>query len=313
MHRGKRSRLDRRRLRGTAAPILLLVGAALLLLTAGWIAHRGREASPAVARAAATLAGAGSRIASLNLPGAAPGACVAYAPTAGNRGQTVFIDPGHGGPDPGTTGATASGTPVAEKTAALAVGTQLAGRLQADGYRVVLSRTGDSTVAALGPPDVVDGAMTASAVIKDLNERAACANAARAAVAISIHFNGFDDGDVGGAQTFYDPDRPFAAQNRRLALAIQSSLVGRLNLDDRGIGRDDELATETLTAQGSSYGHLILLGPAQPGLVDSPTQMPAVLCEVLFLSNPGEAGLAAQAPDRVAAALAAGITAYLRG
>ena len=30
-----------------------------------------------------------------------PGACVAFPPTMGNRHLTVFLDAGHGGPDPG--------------------------------------------------------------------------------------------------------------------------------------------------------------------------------------------------------------------
>ncbi|MGH2850771.1 MAG: N-acetylmuramoyl-L-alanine amidase, partial [Solirubrobacteraceae bacterium] len=31
----------------------------------------------------------------------APGACVAFAPAVGNRHRTVYLDAGHGGPDPG--------------------------------------------------------------------------------------------------------------------------------------------------------------------------------------------------------------------
>jgi N-acetylmuramoyl-L-alanine amidase len=41
--------------------------------------------------------------AAATLPFAA-GACLALAPTGGrSRGRTVFVDPGHGGPDPGVT------------------------------------------------------------------------------------------------------------------------------------------------------------------------------------------------------------------
>jgi len=37
------------------------------------------------------------------------GSCVAFSPTAGDRHQTVFLDAGHGGIDPGASGATESG------------------------------------------------------------------------------------------------------------------------------------------------------------------------------------------------------------
>jgi N-acetylmuramoyl-L-alanine amidase len=39
----------------------------------------------------------------------ATGSCVAYPPTAGDRGETVFLDAGHGGIDPGGVGITQSG------------------------------------------------------------------------------------------------------------------------------------------------------------------------------------------------------------
>src|SRR5271165_3003250 len=35
---------------------------------------------------------------------ALPGTCLAYAPLRGDRHETVFVDPGHGGLDPGTSG-----------------------------------------------------------------------------------------------------------------------------------------------------------------------------------------------------------------
>ena len=41
--------------------------------------------------------------------------CVFLAPTANARGQTIFVDPGHGGLDPGAIGKTSAGTTVSEK------------------------------------------------------------------------------------------------------------------------------------------------------------------------------------------------------
>jgi N-acetylmuramoyl-L-alanine amidase len=250
---------------------------------------------------------------SLRLAGAASGACVVYPPASGDRHLTVFLDAGHGGPDPGTSGLDRSGRRVFEKTETLDVALRAAQLLRASGFRVVLSRTSDSTVAALSGEDLVNGVLTGSAEVKDLDERVACANAARADAALSIHFNGFDDPGVGGSQTFYDPDRPFADRSLKLATAVQDSLVRGLGLDDRGVSSDGDLVAETLTDQGAAYGHLILLGPAQPGLVPSPTRMPGALSEALFLTNPEEAQLVASSPTRVASALAAGVRAYFSG
>src|SRR5881296_2505812 len=113
--------------------------------------------------------------------GVATGACMSFPPTGQSSGKTVFIDPGHGGLDPGVVGV-AGGRQVLEKDVTLAVATRLASLLGADGYRVVLSRTGDSSVAKLSTADSVAGAMTGSAVHRDLVARTLCANVASASV-----------------------------------------------------------------------------------------------------------------------------------
>ncbi len=243
------------------------------------------------------------------LRGLEAGACVSLAPTSGHVGQTVFIDAGHGGLDPGVVGATATGHQVLEKDAALAVASRLAALLRADGYGVVMSRTRDTTVIKLSAADSNYGAITSSAVHRDLAARAACANAAGANVLISIHFDGFSDPSVGGTETFYDAARPFAASNHRLAADLQSALVARLGVADRGVFTDDQLAAPTLTASGDSYNHLIELGPQSPGWVDNPSQMPGALVEPLFITNPAEALIASDpaGQQKIADALAAGV------
>ena len=81
------------------------------------------------------------------MSGLASGACMSFAPSGGKPGKTVFIDPGHGGLDPGVVGS-AGGQQVLEKTVALSVGTRLAALLRRDGYRVVLSRTSDAATSS---------------------------------------------------------------------------------------------------------------------------------------------------------------------
>jgi len=246
------------------------------------------------------------------MPNLESGACVSLAPTHAGSGQTVFIDPGHGGLDPGVVGGT-SAHQVLEKDVTLAVASRLSDLLRSAGYRVVMARTQDTTVTRLSSADSVYGSLTASAEHRDLVARAACANAAGAAALISIHFDAFADPTVGGTETFYDPARTFVAANRKLATDVQSALVAALGTSDRGVWTDDQLAAPTLTSSGSSYNHLIELGPASAGWVDEPSQMAGALVEPLFLTNPTEARLAADpaGQQQIAAALEAGLAKYL--
>ncbi|HXI94504.1 MAG TPA: N-acetylmuramoyl-L-alanine amidase [Candidatus Acidoferrum sp.] len=246
------------------------------------------------------------------MPNLESGACVSLAPTHAGSGQTVFIDPGHGGLDPGVVGGT-SAHQVMEKDVTLAVASRLSDLLRSAGYRVVMARTQDTTVIKLSSADSVYGSLTASAEHRDLVARAACANAAGAAALISIHFDAFADPTVGGTETFYDPVRTFAAANRKLATDVQSALVAALGTSDRGVWTDDQLAAPTLTSSGSSYNHLIELGPMSAGWVDEPSQMAGALVEPLFLTNPTEARLAADpsGQQQIAAALEAGLAKYL--
>src|SRR2546426_485031 len=62
-------------------------------------------------------------------------ACMGFAPSAGRSGPTVFIDPGHGGLDPGVV-TVVNGRQVLEKHLTLAIANRLAALLRADGYRV---------------------------------------------------------------------------------------------------------------------------------------------------------------------------------
>jgi N-acetylmuramoyl-L-alanine amidase len=248
------------------------------------------------------------------LPDLESGACISLAPTHAGSGQTVFIDPGHGGLDPGVVGGTAA-HPVLEKDTTLAVASRLSDLLRAAGYRVVMARTQDTTVIKLSPSDSVYGSLTASAEHRDLAARAACANAAGAAALVSIHFDAFGDPSVGGTETFYDSARTFAPSSKRLATDLQSALVVALGTSDRGVWTADQLAAPTLTSSGSSYNHLILLGPNSPGWVDAPSEMPGALVEPLFLTNPAEARVASDPSGQqvIAAALEAGLVKFLTG
>lgn len=250
----------------------------------------------------------------LPLPGLQAGACMSLAPTGEATGKTIFLDPGHGGLDPGVVGSS-NGRQVLEKDVTLAVATDLASLLRSAGFRVVMSRTDDSSVTALSPSDSVTGSMKASAVHRDLISRVTCANAGSASVLLSIHFDAFDDPAVGGTETFYDSVRTFASESKRLAHDLQAAVVASLGTSDRGVWTDDQLGAPTLTNSGSQYGHLIELGPALSGWVDSPSVMPGALIEPLFLTDPREARVAADptGQQQIAAALNAGLQRYFSG
>jgi N-acetylmuramoyl-L-alanine amidase len=97
-----------------------------------------------------------------------PGACMAFPPTDGDRHQTVFLDAGHGGIDPGGVGSTESGATVKESTVNLAVELDAMAILRAQGYRVVVSRTQNTTVARLTTADVDGALLTAQGVHNDV-------------------------------------------------------------------------------------------------------------------------------------------------
>jgi N-acetylmuramoyl-L-alanine amidase len=247
-------------------------------------------------------------------PAYAAGACRAQAPTGRSRDRTVFVDAGHGGLDPGVVAPAAGGRPrTTEARVALAVATEVARQLGADGYRVVLSRTGDTSVRRFAGDEIDAGSLSPAQVRLDLQARVRCANDARAAALLSIHLNGYGDPSAGGSQTIYDDARPFSDQSARLARSVQSTLLARLGLEDRGILTDDLLDAPTLSDRADSYGHLLLLGPAQAGWLDRGSDMPGVLVEPLFLTAPAQAAIAGSASGqrKIGSALAAGLEDYL--
>ena len=227
----------------------------------------------------------------------APNACVAFAPTHGDKHRTVFLDAGHGGPDPGATGHTATGQPIEEKELTLPTVLDAAKRLQASGYRVVVSRTADTAIIPMTPADLDSGGESSAGKHADTIARITCANLAKAFVMISVHFDAFPSSSVTGALTFYDPGRTFSAQNQQLATLVQNDVVAAMDatgttVHDRGVESSVHQGNST-SAADRAYGRLLLLGPAKPGYNDEPGDMPGALIEPLFITNGTEGTLAA--------------------
>jgi len=244
-----------------------------------------------------------------------PGACVAFAPTAGDRHETVFLDAGHGGIDPGAVGTTQNGTAVAESTVNLPIELDTMAILRAEGYRVVVSRTSNTSVTKLTRADVSGGLLTVQGAFADVAARDVCANLARADVLVGIYMDGGYAGQ-GGSVTGYDADRPFSAQNLRLATLVQHDVLAAMNargwqIPDNGVLPDSGLGSAT-SAAAQAYDHLLLLGPAKAGYFSTPSTMPGALIEPLYVTDPFEASIAASAQGQhvIADGLAKAIRQY---
>jgi N-acetylmuramoyl-L-alanine amidase len=226
-----------------------------------------------------------------------PGACMEYAPTAGDRHLTVFLDAGHGGLDPGGVGETTSGQTIYEADETLPVELDTMALLRAKGFTVVVSRTKAETVARFQPGDVSDGLFTADGEHDDVAARDVCANMAKANVLVGIYFDAGGSSLDAGSVTGYDTARPFSAQNLRLATLVQTDVMQAMNaqgwgIPDLGVVDDSELGGPALTTAAADYDHLLLLGPADPGYSATPSGMPGALIEPLFITDPYEGSIA---------------------
>jgi N-acetylmuramoyl-L-alanine amidase len=244
-----------------------------------------------------------------------PGSCMVFPPTHGDQHETVFLDAGHGGIDPGVVGSTENGAAIDEATVNLRIELDVMGLLRDEGYRVVVSRTEQTTVVRLGPGDESDHELTVQGVHADVTARPECADKAGANVLVGIYMNGGYYGEA-GCLTAYDPDRPFAAANLRLATLLQNDVLTALNkrgldIPNGGVTSDTELGSAVSYA-ALNYPHLLLLGPAQRGYFSTPSQMPGALIEPLFLTDPFEASVAAstQGQQLIAGGIAQAVGQY---
>ena len=244
------------------------------------------------------------------------GSCVWFAPTHGDRHLTVFLDAGHGGLDPGSIGVTQTGQTIYEADETLPVELDATALLRAKGFDVVVSRTGATTVVRPQPGDVNGGLFTAQGEHRDVAARDVCANLANADILVGIYFDA-GDSDNAGSVTGYDAVRPFAAENLRLATLVQTDVLAAMNaqgwdIPSEGVVDDTQLGGPALTNAAASYDHLLLLGPADPGWFDTPSQMPGALIEPLFITDPFEGSLAAspQGQQVIAQGLATAVEQY---
>ena len=240
----------------------------------------------------------------------ASGACMAFPPTNGNNGNTVFLDAGHGGIDPGGVGTTESGQMIYESTVNLAIELDAMALLRGSGYRVVVSRTGDTTVVKLDPADTDGQLLSLQGSHDDVVARDECANLAKADALVGIYMDAGGTPQNAGSVTLYDTDRSFSQQNMTLAGLLQTDVLAAMNAQGWQIPNDGSMpdvgfgssvgdpGDGGLAAEAAAYNHLLLIGPAQAGYFSTPSQMPGAVIEPLYLTDPFEGSIAVSAPDQ---------------
>lgn len=121
----------------------------------------------------------------------------------------VYIDPGHGGYDPG-----AVGNGINEKDIVLKVALNVKKILEEKGIKVVMSRTDDTYVS--------------------LQDRVITANKSNADSFVSIHINSAGATAANGIETYY-----YTQNSPSLASKIQNKLINYTGAYDRGVKKDN--------------------------------------------------------------------------
>lgn len=190
-----------------------------------------------------------------------------------STGQTVVIDAGHGGDDPGKVGA--GGT--LEKDVNLAISKKLQKCLEKEGIRAVMTREDEK------------GLYSAEASNKkqdDMKNRCAKIEEANPVFTVSIHQNSYTEESVHGPQVFY---YTHSDQAKALAGYIQESM-------------NEALADRPREMKANDTYYLL-----------KKTKSPTVIVECGFLSNQAEAAklVTEEYQQQVAEAVCRGIMAYL--
>jgi N-acetylmuramoyl-L-alanine amidase len=225
--------------------------------------------------------------------------------TLGLRIGKIVIDPGHGGHDTGTIGPHG----LLEKDLVLDVSKRL-GKLLASrlGAQVVFTRRDDTFIP--------------------LETRTAIANQEQADLFVSVHANSSRDSDARGVETYY---LNFTSSPEALEVAARENaasdksihelqdLVKKIALKEK-IEESREFASDV---QGALHNGLAVKNPGErdrgvkkaPFVVLIGANMPSILAEISFLSNPGdERRLKTPAyRQRIAESLYRGVSHYVDG
>ncbi len=217
--------------------------------------------------------------------------------------RTVVIDPGHGGKDPGAVGTCG----LHEKEITLAIAKRLKRRLDGKkGIRAILTRKEDRYLS--------------------LEERTSIANAEEADIFISIHINASKDRSARGIETYY-LDNTTSRGTR--TIAARENFTTEAALDDLQYILADLLVASNVEASSElaervQRGMVKEISSHYSGVQDHGVktalffvlvgaEMPAILMEAAFITNPTECKRLRSSSylDRTARAMEKGILAYL--
>jgi N-acetylmuramoyl-L-alanine amidase len=217
--------------------------------------------------------------------------------------RTIVIDAGHGGHDPGSIGRGG----LQEKDLVLDVAQRLARRVKAElGAEVIMTRASD--------------------VFIPLEERTAIANSRGADLFLSIHANSARNPDARGIETYF---LSFAQDAHAEAVAARENAVSAATMKDlqnlvKAITLNSKLDESRDFAASVQESMVASLRPVAPAIRDRGVRtaplyvliganMPAVLAEVSFVSNPHDEKLLStpEHRDRIADSLFTGVRGYL--
>ena len=192
----------------------------------------------------------------------------------GIGGKRIVLDPGHGGSDTGAIGPTG----VTEKSIALRIAKRLKVLLEAEGAEVILTRTEDTEVSPK---------KAKATDVEELQARCDIANQNSADIFLSIHLDAFSGPEAHGTTGYYY--EMGSADSTRLADCVKRGVLRRLGTLDRG------------TKPCAFY-------------VCRHTDMPAMLLETAFVSNPREEQMmnSEEGVENAAQGIAAGIAEYFQ-
>jgi N-acetylmuramoyl-L-alanine amidase len=239
------------------------------------------------------------------------------APVATGTRGTVCLDAGHGGWDMGRRRPSTPGAPqLDEASINLGMAWMLKDRLENEGFNVVMTRTtgaavnptyadvnGDGLTAQIGSDGEVTGATSQAALRDELQARINVCNEAQADILLSMHINGYNDASVRGYEVLYTHEREFSEFSFDLATFVARQLTAHFTevgfqTEARGVKRDTEL--DVGRHEYGSERHLIMTGPAVEGPLEkiTPSAMPGVVVEPLFISNDADAAFLADAANQ---------------
>ena len=201
-----------------------------------------------------------------------------YAAASGKaKGQggktTIVVDAGHGGSDPGKVAVNGD----LEKDLNLAIAKKVREKLEESGFQVIMTREKDEGLKREGKE---------AGKKEDLYTRVKTINDSKAALAVSIHQNSYGQSDVKGGQVFY---YTHSDEGEKAANLMQEALK---EVD----------ADNTRQAKANNTYYLL-----------KRTEIPTIIVECGFLSNPEEAEKLGEEEyqEQLAESICGGVKAYL--